>query len=72
MKKNKIKFEWDKSLVRGLDYQTGIVFEIISSEKNNTNIGGGKYEKIFSDLGEVDYPCFGFALGLERTINISG
>lgn len=72
MEKNNIKFEWDKSLVRGLDYYTGIVFEIVSNEKNNTIIGGGKYEKIFSELGEDDYPCFGFALGMERTINISG
>ena len=49
MEKYNIKFEWDKSLVRGLDYYTGIVFEIVSNEKNNTIIGGGKYEKIFSE-----------------------
>ncbi|MGL4617150.1 MAG: histidine--tRNA ligase [Mycoplasmoidaceae bacterium] len=71
MKKNNIKFEWDKNLVRGLDYYTGIVFEIVSNEKNITIIGGGKYEKIFSEIGENDYSCFGFALGMERTIGIA-
>ena len=41
MAKNNIKFECDKSLVRGIDYYTGIVFEILSNEKNNTIIGRG-------------------------------
>ncbi|MGL5246023.1 MAG: histidine--tRNA ligase [Mycoplasmoidaceae bacterium] len=71
MDKNSVKFEWDNTLVRGLDYYTGIVFEIVSNEKNVTIIGGGKYEKIFSEIGEDDYPCFGFALGMERTISIA-
>ena len=49
MQKNNIKFECDKSLVRGLGYHTGIVFGLVSNEKDNTIIGDGKYEKIFTE-----------------------
>lgn len=73
LKENNIHFEEDKNLVRGLDYYTGIVFEIISkSEKlkgQSTLVGGGRYSKLFKELGySKDVNCFGFAAGIERIL----
>lgn len=65
-------FELDDTLVRGLDYYSGLVFEFVStSEKlkgQSTIIGGGRYAKLTKELGDDDYVCFGFALGIERLI----
>ncbi|MGL4647141.1 MAG: histidine--tRNA ligase [Mycoplasmoidaceae bacterium] len=65
---NKIAYEWDSKIVRGLDYYTGIVFEIITKDNNLTIVGGGRYENIFSEIGSKDFRCFGFAIGIERLL----
>ncbi|ARU91641.1 histidyl-tRNA synthetase [Spiroplasma clarkii] len=62
-----IKFVEDKLLVRGLDYYTGFVFEIKDSN-NSTLLGGGRYDNLVKELGDVDLPAAGFAFGLERII----
>jgi histidyl-tRNA synthetase len=67
-----IKFELDETLVRGLDYYTNLVFEIISTDgrlsAQPTIIGGGRYSKLVSELGGEDCSCLGFALGIERLL----
>lgn len=73
LSENNIMFEFDNKLVRGLDYYTGVVFEIVSnSEKlqgQSTLIGGGRYSKLFSEIGvNKDVTCFGFAAGIERIL----
>lgn len=64
------EFEFDNTLVRGLDYYSGPVFEIVSESNKltgqSTIIGGGRYTKLTKELGDNDYTCFGFALGMER------
>ena len=59
-------------LVRGLDYYTGFVFEVTSKELGSQDsfIGGGRYDNLFSSLGGKDIPAIGFAIGLERMIDI--
>ena len=61
-----IKYTVDPGIVRGLDYYTKTVFEIIY--KDLTVCGGGRYDKLIEELGGPDMPAFGFAAGLERLI----
>ncbi len=65
-----VPFEEDNSLVRGLDYYTDTVFEIVYNKEGlgtaSTVCGGGRYDNLVSSLGDKDVPAFGFALGVER------
>lgn len=67
-----ISYEIDDSLVRGLDYYTGVVFEFVSTNKNlvgkSTLIGGGRYANLIKETGGPDYQGLGFAIGIERLI----
>lgn len=55
-------------IVRGLDYYTRTVFEIISNAlgSQSTVCGGGRYDGLVKSLGGADLPAVGFGLGLER------
>ncbi|MEG2198289.1 MAG: histidine--tRNA ligase [Malacoplasma sp.] len=72
LNKSKVEYVLDSNMVRGLDYYSGLVFEFISNleilNNQSTIIGGGKYENMFSDMGEDNHACIGFALGIERLI----
>ena len=64
--------EIDLSLVRGLDYYTGVVFEIISPElgAQDTFLGGGRYDNLSNQLGGKQLHAVGFAIGLERLLEL--
>ena len=56
----------DLTIVRGLDYYSGLVFELFDRRKENRAIaGGGRYDKLISVIsdGAVDLPAAGFAIG---------
>ena len=56
----------DLTIVRGLDYYTGFVFEIFDRQKENRALaGGGRYDNLVSAIseGETDLPAAGFAIG---------
>jgi histidyl-tRNA synthetase len=58
--------ELDLTIVRGLDYYTGLVFEIFDREKEKRSLaGGGRYDNLISTIsdGETDLPAAGFAVG---------
>ena len=59
--------EWvtlDLSIVRGLAYYTGIVFELFDAKGELRAIcGGGRYDKLLKSLGGVDLPALGFGMG---------
>ncbi len=61
-----IPFVVDPGIVRGLDYYTKTIFEIISSDF--TVCGGGRYDKLIEELNGPDMPACGFAIGEERLI----
>lgn len=61
-----IKYEVDSSIVRGLDYYTKTVFEIISGDF--TVCGGGRYDGLIEEFGGDATPGIGFGLGIERLI----
>lgn len=58
--------ELDLSIVRGLAYYTGVVFEVFDAKKSLRAVaGGGRYDTLVSALtdGSVDLPAAGFAIG---------
>ncbi|HBJ1645574.1 histidine--tRNA ligase [Clostridium botulinum] len=56
----------DQGIVRGLDYYTKTIFEIINDDF--TVCGGGRYDKLVEELGGPEMPAVGFAIGEERII----
>lgn len=65
-----INYQLNSRLVRGLDYYTHTAFEIQSDDlgAQATVCGGGRYDGLISQLGGVDTPAIGWAIGLERLI----
>ena len=61
-----IKYTVDSGIVRGLDYYTKTVFEIISG--GFTVCGGGRYDGLVEELGGKGTPAVGFGLGIERLL----
>jgi histidyl-tRNA synthetase len=56
--------ELDLSIVRGLAYYTGIVFELFDAQGEFRAIcGGGRYDNLLNALGGVDLPALGFGMG---------
>ena len=70
---NDCNIEIDHTLVRGLDYYTGFVFEAISSElgAQDAYLGGGRYDELCSQLGGKNLPAIGMAIGIERLASIA-
>lgn len=67
-----IKYTVNKLLVRGLDYYNRTVFEIKSNNLGSQNAvcGGGRYDSLVRNLGGVDTPAIGFAMGMERLYSL--
>ena len=67
-----IPFERDPRIVRGLDYYTGIVFEVQSTHPSfgsqTALLGGGRYDQLVAEFGGPQTPAVGFAAGLERVL----
>jgi histidyl-tRNA synthetase len=63
------KAVFDPSLVRGLDYYTGLVFEIVSDSKFSI-AGGGRYDNIIKQFGGQQTPAVGISLGIERIMEL--
>jgi histidyl-tRNA synthetase len=59
-------------LVRGLDYYLRTVFEVVSPELGEDTVicGGGRYDRLVSDLGGAQVPGIGFAIGEDRLIEV--
>lgn len=66
----KLPFSVNPSLVRGLDYYNGTVFEVMTEELGAQNSlgGGGRYDGLLKQLGGPDLPAIGFGSGMERII----
>lgn len=61
-----IKYTIDPGIVRGLDYYTKTIFEILNDDF--TVCGGGRYDRLIEEIGGPEMPAVGFGLGLERLI----
>jgi histidyl-tRNA synthetase len=64
----RIAFTRDTRLVRGLDYYTGVVFEMTSDKlgAQDAVLGGGRYDRLVEELGGPATPAVGFAAGMDR------
>ncbi|MFA4966953.1 MAG: histidine--tRNA ligase [Candidatus Margulisiibacteriota bacterium] len=67
-----VKYRINNRLVRGLDYYTRTTFEIVSKQlgAQNAVCGGGRYDTLVEELGGSSTPAVGFAIGLERLVEI--
>ena len=63
-----VKYTEDPTLVRGLDYYSSTVCEIVTNKlgSQGTVLGGGRYDNLLKELGDKDIPAVGFAAGVER------
>jgi histidyl-tRNA synthetase len=60
---------YDFTLVRGMGYYTGPIFEIVYKDLGYSIAGGGRYDKMIGDFIGEDIPAVGFSIGFERLVN---
>lgn len=59
---------FDPTLVRGMSYYTGTIFEIAIPEFGGSCGGGGRYDKMVGQFTGKDVPACGFSIGFERIV----
>ena len=64
------EMEFDPTLVRGMSYYTGTIFEIAMTQYGGSCGGGGRYDKMVGKFLGQDTPACGFSIGFERIIMI--
>jgi len=71
LKEAAVEFQLIPSIVRGLDYYTGVVFEVTSKDigAQDAIAAGGRYDNLVSDLGGDSQGACGFAIGVERVLS---
>ena len=62
------KMVFDATLVRGMSYYTGTIFEIAIPEFGGSCGGGGRYDKMVGKFTGTDVPACGFSIGFERIV----
>ncbi|MFZ6747580.1 histidine--tRNA ligase [Undibacterium sp. Ren11W] len=72
LRDNSIPFSINTRLVRGMDYYNRTVFEWVTDElgSQGTVCGGGRYDSLFSIFGGKATPACGFAMGIERLLEL--
>ncbi len=66
----RFRIEYDPSLVRGMGYYTGTIFEIASPKFSSSIAGGGRYDRMVGKFLGEDVPAVGFSIGFERISDI--
>lgn len=67
---NQFDICFDPTLVRGMSYYTGPIFEIEMIELASSVAGGGRYDKMIEKFTNMSVPACGFSIGFERIITI--
>ncbi len=73
LKMQNIDYKVDDKIIRGIDYYTGTVFEVICEDIEGPSkviAGGGRYDNLVESLGGKTQPAIGFGIGLERVIGL--
>ena len=65
------RLRYDPSLVRGMGYYTGAIFEIEYPGAESSIGGGGRYDEMVGRWAGTDTPAAGISLGIERIIELS-
>ena len=70
VKSNDFSLEFDPTLVRGMGYYTGTIFEVSMEGFSGSVAGGGRYDKMIGKFTGNDTAACGFSIGFERIITI--
>lgn len=62
--------EFDPTLVRGMSYYTGTIFEVSMKGFGGSVAGGGRYDKMIGRFTGIETPACGFSIGFERIVTI--
>jgi histidyl-tRNA synthetase len=65
-----LSWQFDPTLVRGMGYYTGQVFEITHPGMSGSVAGGGRYDKLIGRSLGHDVPACGFSIGFERIVDL--
>jgi histidyl-tRNA synthetase len=68
--KGAYKIEFDPTLVRGMGYYTGLIFEANYGPYGYSIAGGGRYDEMIGRFSKTSVPAVGFSIGFERIIGI--
>jgi histidyl-tRNA synthetase len=66
----KFRIDFDPTLVRGMGYYTGMIYEIKYKDYPGSVGGGGRYDKMIGKRIGKDVPACGFSIGFERIVDI--
>jgi histidyl-tRNA synthetase len=66
------RVQFDPTLVRGMGYYTGTIFEMASAAFPSSIAGGGRYDRMIGKMLGREVPACGFSIGFERLIMILG
>jgi histidyl-tRNA synthetase len=69
-KERPVNWQFDPTLVRGMGYYTGQVFEITHPDMSGSVAGGGRYDKLIGRSLGQDVPACGFSIGFERIVDL--
>ena len=69
-KASEFEITFDPTLVRGMSYYTGTIFEIAIPQFGGSCGGGGRYDKMVGKFTGKDVPACGFSIGFERIVTI--
>lgn len=64
----KVDLVFDPTLVRGMGYYTGPIFEIEADGLSSSIGGGGRYDKMIEKFAGISVPAVGFSVGFERLV----
>ena len=67
---NPLSWQFDPTLVRGMGYYTGQVFEITHPDMSGSVAGGGRYDKLIGRSLGHDVQACGFSIGFERIVDL--
>ncbi|HJV55452.1 MAG TPA: ATP phosphoribosyltransferase regulatory subunit, partial [Methylomirabilota bacterium] len=66
----RFRLAFDATLVRGMGYYTGPIFEVQHGDSTSSIAGGGRYDRMVGKFIGRDVPATGFSIGFERVIGI--
>lgn len=66
----RFRLVFDATLVRGMGYYTGPIFEVQHGDSTSSIAGGGRYDRMVGKFIGRDVPATGFSIGFERVIGI--
>jgi histidyl-tRNA synthetase len=65
-----LSWQFDPTLVRGMGYYTGQIFEMSHPQMRSSVAGGGRYDKLIGRSLDRDVPACGFSIGFERIVDL--